>query len=187
MRRKPDLSPFAIRKAVITTFVFGSGRCRGSSPERGTPKPCRNVSASAGDGECGTSGKDFRPVFFFCPAKRCGNGRPMPAGTTMPCDLGPLGRQKSVFPPATTYLARRTAIHGLERTWGTTCVLRAYFYGRSARLLSFIRFTHLKLSKPMAVLCIDEKVWQAFVGRLETLAERARLLEHRYEPRTDSS
>lgn len=51
----------------------------------------------------------------------------------------------------------------------------------------FIRFTHLKFSKPMAVLCIDEKVWQAFVGRLETLAERARLLEHRYEPRTDSS
>lgn len=39
----------------------------------------------------------------------------------------------------------------------------------------------------MPVLCIDEKVWQAFVGRLETLAERARLLEHRYEPRTDSS
>jgi hypothetical protein len=97
------------------------------------------------------------------------------------------GVKRAFFPAGMTYLARRTAIHGLERTWGTTCVLRTYFYGRSARLLSFIRFTHLKFSKPMAVLCIDEKVWQAFVGRLETLAERARLLEHRYEPRTDSS
>lgn len=100
MERKPVLSPFAIRKAVITTFVFGSGRCRDSSPERSTPKPCRNVSASAGDGgECGTGGKDFRPPFFsFAPQNVAENGRPTPAGTTMPCDLGPLGRQKSVFP-----------------------------------------------------------------------------------------
>lgn len=71
MERKPGLSPFAIRKAVITTFVFGSGRYRDSSPERGTPKPCRNVSAGAGDGECGTGGKDS-PVFSFAPQNAVG-------------------------------------------------------------------------------------------------------------------
>jgi len=102
MERKPVLSQSAIRKAVITTFVFGSGRCRGSSPERSTPKrtpkPCQNVSAGAGDGECGTGGNDSRPGFSFAPQNVAGNGRPTPAGTTMPCDLGPLGRQKSVFP-----------------------------------------------------------------------------------------
>ena len=128
--------------------------------------------------------QQFPPRFFFCPAKRCGK-RTADAGRND--DAMRLGPARAFFPAGMTYLARRTAIHGLERTWGTTCVLRTYFYGRSARLLSFIRFTHLKFSKPMAVLCIDEKVWQAFVGSLETLAERARLLEHRYEPRTDSS
>lgn len=84
MKRKPVLSPSAIRKAVITTFVFGSGRCRGSSPERSTPKPCRNVSAGAGDGECGTGGKDSLPGFSFAPQNVAGNGRPTPAETTMP-------------------------------------------------------------------------------------------------------
>ena len=102
MERTPVLSQSAIRKAVITTFVFENGRCRGSSPERSTPKrtpkPCRNVSAGAGDGECGTGGNDSRPGFSFAPQNVAGNGRPMPAETTMPCDLGPLGRQKSVFP-----------------------------------------------------------------------------------------
>ena len=186
MERKPGLSPFAIRKTVITTFVFGSGRCRDSSPERGTPKPCRNVSAGAGDGECGTGGKDS-PVFSFAPQNAVGTDGRCRQKRRCHETWARSGVKRAFFPPATTYPAQRTAIHGLERTWGTTCVLRTYFYGRSARLLSFIRFTHLKLSKPMAVLCIDEKVWQAFVGRLETLAERARLLEHRYEPRTDSS
>lgn len=129
----------------------------------------------------------FPPVFSFAPQNAAGTDGRCRQERRCHATWARLGVKRAFFPPATTYLARRTAIHGLERTWGTTCVLRAYFYGRSARLLSFIRFTHLKLSKPMAVLCIDEKVWQAFVGRLETLAERARLLEHRYEPRTDSS
>ena len=43
-------------------------------------------------------GKDSLPGFSFAPQNVAGNGRPMPAETTMPCDLGPLGRQKSVFP-----------------------------------------------------------------------------------------
>ena len=130
----------------------------------------------------------FPPRFFFCPAKRCGKRTADAGRNDDAMRLGPARASKERFSrPERRILHGGTAIHGLERTWGTTCVLRTYFYGRSARLLSFIRFTHLKFSKPMAVLCIDEKVWQAFVGRLETLAERARLLEHRYEPRTDSS
>ena len=56
------------------------------------PKPCRNVSVGAGSGECGTGGKDFRPPFFLLPRRTLRERRPMPAGTTMPCDLGPLGR-----------------------------------------------------------------------------------------------
>ena len=158
----------------------------GQRPRTQLPKPCRNVSAGAGDGECGTGGKDS-PVFSFAPQNVTGTDGRCRQKRRCHATWARSGVKRAFFPTATTYPARRTAIHGLERTWGTTCVLRAYFYGRSARLLSFIRFTHLKLSKSMAVLCIDEKVWQAFVGRLETLAERARLLEHRYEPRTDSS
>lgn len=127
----------------------------------------------------------FPPRFFFCPAKRCGKRTADAGRNDDAMRLGPARASKERFSRP-----ERRILHGGRpyiRTWGTTCVLRTYFYGRSARLLSFIRFTHLKFSKPMAVLCIDEKVWQAFVGRLETLAERARLLEHRYEPRTDSS
>ena len=58
-----------------------------------------------------------------------------------------LGVKRAFFPAGTTYLARRTAIHGLERTWGTTCVLRTYFYGRSARLLSIYPIYSLKIFK----------------------------------------
>ena len=54
---------------------------------------------------------------------------------------------RAFFPAETTYPARRTAIHGLERTWGTTCVLRTYFYGRSARLLSIYPIYSLKIFK----------------------------------------
>ena len=145
---------------------------------------CRQARGTA---SAGRAAKISAPFFSFAPQNAAGTDGRCRQERRCHATWARLGVKRAFFPPATTYLARRTAIHGLERTWGTTCVLRAYFYGRSARLLSFIRFTHLKLSKPMAVLCIDEKVWQAFVGRLETLAERARLLEHRYEPRTDSS
>lgn len=61
-----------------------------------------------------------------------------------------LGVKRAFFPAGTTYLARRTAIHGLERTWGTTCVLRTYFYGRSARLLSIYPIYSLKIFKAYA-------------------------------------
>lgn len=186
MERKPDLSPFAIRKAVITTFVFGSGRCRDSSPERSCRNPVGMCRQARGTASAGRAAK-ISPVFSFAPQNAAGTDGRCRQKRRCHATWARSGVKRAFSPPATTYPTRRTAIHGLERAWGTTCVLRAYFYSRSARLLSFIRFIHLKLSKPMAVLCIDEKVWQAFVGRLETLAERARLLEHRYEPRTDSS
>lgn len=159
----------------------------GQQPRTQLPNPVGCVGRRGGR-RVRDGGKDFRPPFFSLPRKTL-RERTADAGRNDDAmRLGPARASKERFSlPQRRILHSGTAIHGLERTWGTTCVLRAYFYGRSARLLSFIRFTHLKLSKPMAVLCIDEKVWQAFVGRLETLAERARLLEHRYEPRTDSS
>ena len=42
----------------LASSAFGSGRCRGDSPDHGTPKlprlPCRVESAGARGGECGT-------------------------------------------------------------------------------------------------------------------------------------
>lgn len=36
----------------------------------------------------------------------------------------------------------------------------------------------------MGIICIDEKVWTALLGKIETLASQARLLEKRYQPPT---
>lgn len=63
MRRKPDLSPFAIRKAVITTFVFGSGRCRGSGPERSCRNPVGMCRQARGTASAGRAAKI--PLFFL--------------------------------------------------------------------------------------------------------------------------
>lgn len=107
MERKPVLSPSAIRKAVITTFVFGSGRCRDFRPERGTPKPCRNVSASAGDGECGTGGKDFRPPFFLLPRKTLWERTADAGRNDDAMRLGPAWASKERFS-----LPQRRILHG---------------------------------------------------------------------------
>lgn len=46
----------------LAPFAFGSVRCRGRGPERGTPelspKPCRAESAGVGDGKGGTQSID---------------------------------------------------------------------------------------------------------------------------------
>jgi len=38
----------------------------------------------------------------------------------------------------------------------------------------------------MNAICIDEKVWTALVGKLESLSALARQLERKYAPATDS-
>ena len=126
--------------------------------------------------------------FFFCPAKRCGKRTADAGRNDDAMRLGPARASKERFSRP-----ERRILHGGRpyMVWNGHGVQPASsvltFTAGVHACYQFIRFTHLKFSKPMAVLCIDEKVWQAFVGRLETLAERARLLEHRYEPRTDSS
>ena len=128
------------------------------------------------------------PVFFFCPAKRCGKRTADAGRNDDAMRLGPAWASKERFSRP-----ERRILHGGRpyMAWNGHGVQPASsvltFTAGVHACYQFIRFTHLKFSKPMAVLCIDEKVWQAFVGRLETLAERARLLEHRYAPRTDSS
>lgn len=130
----------------------------------------------------------FPSRFFFCPAKRCGKRTADAGRNDDAMRLGPAWASKERFSRP-----ERRILHGGRpyMAWNGHGVQPASsvltFTAGVHACYQFIRFTHLKFSKPMAVLCIDEKVWQAFVGRLETLAERARLLEHRYEPRTDSS
>lgn len=100
MERKPVLSPSAIRKAVITTFVFGSGRYRDSSPERGTPKPCRNVSASAG--------RAAKIPPFFLLLRKTLRERTADAGRNDDAmRLGPVRASKERFP-----LPQRRILHG---------------------------------------------------------------------------
>lgn len=80
----------------------------GQQPRTQLPKPCRNVSAGAGDGECGTGGKDFRPPFFsFAPQNAAGTDGRCRQKRRCHETWARSGVKRAFFPPATTYPAQR--------------------------------------------------------------------------------
>lgn len=86
------------------------------------------------------------------------------------------------------YIAARTAPNGLERTAGDILdnETKERLILRRAKALRITNlFIHLKLFT-MNAICIDEKVWTALVGKLESLSALARQLERKYAPATDS-
>ena len=108
--QKPLSAVFVAREHNLAAFAFGSVRCRGFRPERGTPelspKPCRIVSAGAGDGKGGTQsigahamaradvrrdsvgGKDWIGGDVPAAWRDSGNGRPYGQGRTVPNGTG---------------------------------------------------------------------------------------------------
>ncbi len=107
MERKPDLSPFAIRKAVITTFVFGSGRCRDSSPERSCRNPvgmCRQVRGTASAGRAAKI-----PLFFLLPRKTLWERTADAGRNDDAMRLGPAWASKERFS-----LPQRRILHGVR-------------------------------------------------------------------------
>lgn len=108
--QKPLSAVFVAREHNLAPCGFGSVRCRGRGPERGTPKlspkSCRIVSAGAGDGKGGTQsigahamawasmrrgsvgGKDWIGGDVSAAWRDSGNGRLYGQGRTVPNGTG---------------------------------------------------------------------------------------------------